>query len=134
MHELAIAQNIIDTVNELKKEYSNIKKVTVVCGKLQQIVPDSLIFYLDIIKKERGFENTEFIIKENKLKIKCKNCNKISMLDEITFICPACNSNEIEILNGNELYIEKIEITWRREIYGNKSLWKHNEGKWQHSK
>ncbi len=119
MHEYSISKNIMDTLIELKKKYPDkiITKVTIVAGKFQQIVPESLFFYLDILKKDTEFLNTEFVFKENPIKIRCNKCNKISEIEEFNILCPVCGSTEIQILSGNELQIESIEI--KGETNGN---------------
>lgn len=122
MHEYSISKNIMERLVELKKRYPDkiITKVTITAGKFQQIVPESLFFYLDILKKDTEFFNTEFVFKENPIKIECNRCNKVSEIEEFNILCPACGCTNIQILSGNELQIESIEL--KGEDNGNKSI------------
>lgn len=115
MHELSIAEAIINSLKNIKAKYPDnvIKNVKINYGKFQMIIPDALMFYLDILKKGTEFNETRFTFQEESLKARCKKCNKEFETSELDFICPSCGSNEIEYLNGTELYIEKIEIEWK---------------------
>ncbi len=112
MHEYGISKNIIETLKNLKKEksFGTIVEVKIVAGKLLQIVPDSLQFYLDIIKQDTEFSDTKFYFRENKLKIKCNDCGKSSEVEEMEFKCPVCESENIEIVDGKEFFIESVKV------------------------
>ncbi len=122
MHEYTIGKSIMDTLINLKKQYPNkrITKVTIIAGKLRQILPQALFFYLDILKKDTEFSKIEFIYKEKPVKIKCNKCNKISKINELEFLCPLCGNYDIKVISGNELLIESIEV--EEDKNGNKSV------------
>jgi len=115
MHELQIATNIISIVEEEirksgKKE--DIKFVYFVAGKMRAIIPESLQFSFDVMKRDKPFLiDAELKISEIPIKIRCKNCKAKHTLDEPVFRCETCSSMEIEIISGDELYIDSIEFS-----------------------
>jgi hydrogenase nickel incorporation protein HypA/HybF len=112
MHEFALGKSIMDTLVRIRKEHGkkDIKKVSIVLGRLQHVIPDSLRFYLDILKENTPFEKSEFILKEIPIKIKCRKCQKVSELEEMVMICSSCQGQDVEIIEGKDVFIESVEI------------------------
>ena len=114
MHELSIAQNIIIIVEEELKKHGNkgtVKKVLFKSGRMNAIIPDSLKFGFDILKKEKEVvKNAEIEIEEIPLKVKCTRCGTESVIDEPAFFCPKCFSPDVEIIAGKEMWVESIEL------------------------
>lgn len=111
MHEMSIASSIIDIIKEeLIDNKQSVKEVHLKIGVLQQIVPDSLTFYYDILKKDHDFlKDSSLIIDKVMIKGKCKKCNEEYDIENLFFVCSKCNAG-LEILSGNEIYIDKIVI------------------------
>ena len=112
MHEGSIVKSLFDIASKIKEDekLTEIQKVKVVIGKFHMIVDDVFLMYFDLMKKEyKGFENAELIIEEKDVKVKCKKCNEIFMIEDPIFICPKCESFDTEIIQGNELHIQTIE-------------------------
>ncbi|RMG38296.1 MAG: hydrogenase maturation nickel metallochaperone HypA [Methanobacteriota archaeon] len=112
MHEMSIAQNIIDIVNETLREYPNsrVEKVVVDVGVLTAVVPESLEFCYSAITAGTPLENSVLEIHHIPLRIKCNSCQKESSLDSFIFVCPSCGSSELTELSGRELNIRHIEV------------------------
>lgn len=112
MHELSIAQNIIEIINQ-NVQYENltsVKNVKVKIGKLSNILPDSLLFCFDSIKVDSPLVNCELIINQSPVLIECGDCKKQSEIESPIFSCPNCKSNKIKIIGGSELIVEQIEL------------------------
>jgi hydrogenase nickel incorporation protein HypA/HybF len=134
MHEWALAESILTTaIEESKKE--KIKKITeikIAIGELQQIEKNIFKFALDEIIKEQGqiLKNVKIIIKTEKSKLKCKNCENswsfneikkeidedesesIHFIPETVFVhtrCPKCGSPDFEITTGRRVSITQIK-------------------------
>ncbi len=111
MHEFSIAQGIIDYIKNYRNSNNvKVKKVVIKAGIMQQIIPDSLIFFLNILKKENNLEETSFEIRESPVKVRCRECGAISIKNEINIICDKCKSYNTELLEGDELVIESLEV------------------------
>jgi hydrogenase nickel incorporation protein HypA/HybF len=112
MHELSIAQSILEIVNQHLPagNSTQVKSVKVRVGKLSNILPDSLLFCFEAITKESDFEKTKLIIDIIPVTIECKDCNALTETNDYVFCCPSCNSTNINVIGGNDLNIKEIEI------------------------
>jgi len=114
MHELQIAQNIVKiTEDEVRKSglTQSISAINLKIGKMHAIIHESLRFSFNVLKRERTqLEQAELIISEMPVKIRCRACHKTQLITEPIFICSDCSSTDIEIISGNELYVDSIEF------------------------
>lgn len=107
MHEMSIAESIIQIVLEQAKE-KNVKEVHLKVSILEQIVPDSLNFYYDIIKEEyKNLKNSKLLMEFSSLIGKCIECETVYTIDNLFFLCNKCNKG-LKIIEGEETYIDKI--------------------------
>lgn len=114
MHELTIATNIIKIVKDelTKKNLAQpIKTIIFKAGRLHAIIPESLTFNFDAIKEsEQLLRNSKLLIEEIPIKVKCQSCGETIELAEPVFICPHCQNDDLEIINGHEMYVDNIEM------------------------
>ena len=111
MHELSIAQNILEIVEENAK----INKLTIISeeeidvGAISGIVPESLEFAMDIIKKDTFLKNAEIKINIIQAKAKCIKCDATFYTEDIYSICLKCGSYELDFIQGKELKVKSIK-------------------------
>lgn len=114
MHELTIAQNIISIAEEEVAKQSDsgtVKKIFFKAGKMHAIIPESLQFGFKVLKKESKIVNNATLeIDEIPLRIKCKKCGLEKNIEEPLFYCSKCNSFDIEIISGMDMFVESIEF------------------------
>jgi len=112
MHEFSIAQNLIRIVKDTidNGDLSRVTKVKVKVGELSGVVPDALEFSFRIIADDNNMKRAQLEIDFVSLKVKCKNCKKEFKLEFPSFICPDCLSANLDIITGNELFLESIEL------------------------
>jgi len=113
MHELAVTKQLIDLVikecrkNNLEKP----KQIITELGELTTYKKDPIIFYYSILKKEMPIlSSAELVVHEVKGIIKCKKCSKESSIDSLYMIlCPSCDSNDVEIMQGKDFKLIQIK-------------------------
>ena len=112
MHELSIAQNIIEIVNDNLNDHQKniVKSVRVKVGKLTNILPDSLVFSFEALVKDTDLDGAVLEIEHLPIKIKCAECGAVSTSDDFQFSCEKCGGNQIKILSGNEFLVSEIEL------------------------
>lgn len=114
MHEVSIVQSLFSILNEkMEKLYGKkipVSKIKVVVGKLTTVVPDALEFAFELLAKDTIYENAEIDIKYVPLKVKCLDCKAEMVLDEPFMFCRACDSFNLKIISGEELYVETFEV------------------------
>jgi hydrogenase nickel incorporation protein HypA/HybF len=112
MHELSIAQNIVEIVAEYAKK-NNAKRVTEIIldiGAVSGVIPDNLEFAWEISVKNTIAEGALIKINFIEAKAVCLECNKEFKLDDIFSMCEFCNSIKYDIIQGKELKVKSIII------------------------
>ena len=112
MHELSITQSMFELVIEQakKEKASKVTSVNLVIGEITGVVSESVQFYFDLLSKDSIAENTQLNIKMVPCVVHCRKCNRNSNLDKSEYICPYCKRHELEIISGEELFVESIEV------------------------
>ncbi len=112
MHELSIIASLFDILLEKANEQRARKIVRVVLkvGHLSGAVPDFLESSFDIYKKGTLAGEAVLEIKAVPLKVRCSKCSAETVKNDYVFVCPVCGSPNLEIIEGTELLLEKIEL------------------------
>jgi hydrogenase nickel incorporation protein HypA/HybF len=110
---MGIAMQLIEiATSAIPADIKNVRveRVNLKIGKLSAVVPDSLRFCFDIAIKDTPLSGAELIIEEIPVTAHCKVCENRWTIEEAVFSCPRCDNGDINILSGQELNIESIEI------------------------
>jgi hydrogenase nickel incorporation protein HypA/HybF len=112
MHEMSVAQNIVDIVQEHMPDgtETGVRIVRLRIGKMAGIVTDSLEFCFEVITQGTPLQNAQLEIHTEPLVIRCNTCTRTSEIDEPIFLCPECGSAEVKVESGMELHISEIEL------------------------
>ena len=119
MHELSMAQGILNAVLETAEANDAIKVTDMVIeiGKLAMLNPEQLKFMLGVLCKDTIAENAEIVIEDVDVEIKCYNCDfeGIADIDDSDhyapmILCPKCESHRVEVLNGRDVTVKNISI------------------------
>ncbi len=111
MHELSIAESIIDIVLDGAKSNNagKVIKVTVVVGNCSGVVPESLKYCFDVIKKETAADSAELVITELSARAHCESCGGDFKVGQYDCVCPECG-DIIMPTGGRELHVSEMEI------------------------
>lgn len=112
MHEMSIAQNIVEIVEEILQgqDGSTVSKVFVKIGELVAVIPESLEFCYSAITTGTKLEKSKLVIEEIPVQVRCKKCEKLFRVKQFVFRCPNCNGTDLETISGRELTISEIEV------------------------
>ena len=118
VHELSIAQNILDIIKEQvpSEGLPLIQKVKLKIGDLAGVVPDSLEFCFDAITRQTPMHNATLVIERIPFVVECNNCGSVHTNDVGTMLCAACGSDDTKMISGNELLVEGIELLDEKEL------------------
>lgn len=113
MHELKIIQDVFPIIENVAQEnhLKSITKVILQIGGLRQVVPEFLQFAFTTVAKDTVAADARLIIEPIPITAHCKNCHKQFMVGENTYICPHCDSTDLEILTGKEIILESVAGT-----------------------
>ena len=112
MHEMAIAGSVLDSV----LRHANGKRVTRVqlkVGHLRQVVPSSLRFSWELIAKDTVADGAPLGIESVEAAGRCRDCGEESPQAGFPFHCGACGGYELDVVRGNELLIDWLEVESR---------------------
>jgi hydrogenase nickel incorporation protein HypA/HybF len=112
MHEMSIAQSLIDILEEeMTRHHAEVlKSVRLRLGELSAIVPDSLSFCFEIATKGTNMEGARLDMDIIPLKGVCQDCRKEFHIKEYVFECPHCGGKNIDTLSGQDLSIVEMEV------------------------
>ena len=112
MHEYSIVQSLLDSCDENAKanNATKVMKVVVKIGVMSGVEPELLKTAFDTFKEKTICENAEFIINHQAVIIKCEDCLVESTLKELEYCCPKCESVNVKILDGEDMYLMQLEL------------------------
>jgi len=112
MHEFSLAQNIYDIVLETvrKENVDKVHSIKLEIGKLMAVVPESLLFCFEMISEGTPLEDTKLEIDEVPVKAHCQKCRKEFEVGEFLFICPHCESRDLTVISGKDMFIKSLEV------------------------
>ena len=116
MHELSIAQGIVDIIRQYVPEdqAAEVRLVRLRVGRMAGVVPDSLDFCFGAIVNGTSLREARLDIEETPVQSKCAACNQVFAVEGASFICPLCGSGEVSIVSGTELQVIEIELAERQ--------------------
>lgn len=109
MHELSVSTAIVDTAIR-HAAGRRVTNVHVMVGRLRQVVPSSLAFYWDFVTRETVCEGSSLEQELVPARLRCERCAWSWEVEEPAFRCPACDGAGVEILQGNELQVQSIDV------------------------
>jgi len=112
MHELSIVANLFEILNQKAKEKKakRILSVTLQVGRLSGVVPELLRSSFDIYKQDTLAHNADLVIQEVPFKVRCLACGTEMTKEDFIMVCDRCRSTELEILQGTELFLLKMDV------------------------
>jgi hydrogenase nickel incorporation protein HypA/HybF len=112
MHEMALAQNILDIVLDAARRHGahRVRRISIRAGRLRGIIPEQLQFCFGFVAKDSIAEGADLSVVTVPIKARCKACGREFLVEEFKFICPDCNDPHVETLQGLELLVENIEV------------------------
>src|SRR3954454_3675197 len=105
MHELSIAESILDAVRkEIALHPDTVPtRVGIKVGSMAAIDPESLAFCFDAIVAGTEWSNLKLDINVVPASRICNNCRYVFVVEDYNSICPACASSATTPDGGDEL-------------------------------
>jgi hydrogenase nickel incorporation protein HypA/HybF len=109
MHELSISAAICDTAVR-HAAGRRVARVAVRVGRLRQVVPASLSFCFGLVAKDTVCDGAVLDLEIVPARLHCADCGHAWEIDVPAFRCPRCESGDAEVMSGEELEVESIEV------------------------
>ena len=113
MHELAIAESIVDAVGTRAAECNaaRVKGVRLRIGEASGIVIDSLTFCFEMLTSlDPTLAGAQLVIDRVPHRAQCHHCTSEFLVTNFVTQCPTCQEWDTEVVSGTELQILDMEI------------------------
>ena len=112
MHEYSIVQSLLNSCEENARQNNATKvtKVVVKIGVMSGVEPDLLQTAFDTFKEQTMCHDAEFIINVQPVVIKCLSCGEESTLEKNEYACLQCQSVDLDILDGEDMFLMQLEL------------------------
>jgi hydrogenase nickel incorporation protein HypA/HybF len=114
MHERSVANNLLSIVLEkanIAGKQKEVELIRIVMGEFTMINEELLMSAFYQLSKSTKAEKARIEITHSSLKGKCQDCQKEFNLNKEYFKCPYCGSSSIQIISGDELFIQDIQLS-----------------------
>ena len=109
LHELSIAESVVRIASH-RANGRRITKVHMKVGHLRQVVPSALAFSFELVAEGTPVAGAELEMEEVPATGMCRECGAESQLGGFPLRCRKCGSLDLEVLEGEELLVEFLEL------------------------
>jgi hydrogenase nickel incorporation protein HypA/HybF len=111
MHELALAQSIVDIVGEEATRHglAQIEAIRLRVGVFRAVVPELLQTCMEIAGRGTVAEGARVDLEVVGGRARCPDCALEYDVEERLFLCPGCGRLGGEVLAGEELALVELE-------------------------
>lgn len=112
MHELSIAEAILDSVRQEAQKHpgARVTKVGVRIGAISGVVPDALSFGFECLVQGTDLEPLALVIEAVPRRQRCPDCDFTFEPPESDLACLRCGRTDTELCGGEELDLAYLEI------------------------
>jgi hydrogenase nickel incorporation protein HypA/HybF len=109
MHELSIAEGVVEVALRHARGRP-VAAVDLKVGHLRQVVPSALEFAFELVSEGTLLQGAELRMEEVPAAGCCRSCGMDTPLPELPLCCRRCGSGDVEIVQGEELLVEALEL------------------------
>ncbi|HEX8964479.1 MAG TPA: hydrogenase maturation nickel metallochaperone HypA [Rhodocyclaceae bacterium] len=116
MHETAIVTGLMRILEEKAAAHGveRILRVTLKVGRLRAVEPAQLVACFEMFAEGTVADGAELAIVEVPVRARCKACGTEFEVPRFRFECPGCAGGDVDVIAGQELYIESFDAGARR--------------------
>lgn len=113
MHELSLAESMLDIIKEHAQQegYSKVTKVVLEIGELSHVEADAMSFCFEAVISNTLADGAILEIERIPAKGTCPNCEKISSLHNLYDPCAYCGEFGLELQEGDQLRIKNLVVS-----------------------
>jgi hydrogenase nickel incorporation protein HypA/HybF len=109
---MSIVAGLIEVLEE-KARQAGATRVTAVklrVGEMSGVVPELLSSAFEAYQKGTIAEGAVLEIVTVPVRPRCRSCGGTSWREEGGFVCAACGSRDLEVVDGRDLILERLEV------------------------
>jgi hydrogenase nickel incorporation protein HypA/HybF len=112
MHELSIAQALVEQVEEVRSANEGLGVVSVGLriGTWRLVAAESLQFYYRALTRDTALNGSVLEIEVVQARGRCVQCAEVFPVEAPLILCPACGSVGGDLVSGQELDLVSVEL------------------------
>lgn len=112
MHELAVAQALVDQVDNVIRQHSAVSAslIRVRIGPLAGVVPELLASAFHLAAAGHAMEHAVLDLVAAPIQVLCQTCGKETEAAMNRLVCGACGDWHTQVISGDELLLESVEL------------------------
>lgn len=112
MHEYSVVQSLLEQIETIADEHNaeRVTKIIVKIGKMSGVEPHLLEIAFNTFKEKTICDGADFVMNVQPLTVMCTQCGARSELEEVYYRCPECEGLEIDVVDGEEMYLMTLEM------------------------
>ena len=109
MHELALCDAVATTVSRHAGDRP-VRRVRLRVGHFRQVVPDTLAWCWEVQTRDGPLAGCVLDVVDVPSIVRCRDCGAETTLDAPLLLCGRCDGADVELVSGEELEIEWIDV------------------------
>lgn len=112
MHELSVAQALVEQVEDLARRHgaTRVHLIRVRVGPLAGVVAEMLATAFPLAAAGTLAEPARLDLVESAIRVRCLSCHAESEAQPNRLVCGACGDWRTEVVSGDELILETVEL------------------------
>lgn len=112
MHEYSVVQALLTQCEEYAKanDATKVDKVVVKIGVMSGIEAHFLEVAFNTFKEGSICDGAALIMNIQPVVIECNECRNITELEKNHYCCPTCESIDINIIEGEDMFLMSLEM------------------------
>jgi len=112
MHEYSVVQALLEQIETIAKENdaTTVTKIIVKIGVMSGVEAHLLEIAFNTFKEKTVCDGAEFVMNIQPITIRCNGCNEVSELQKVHYCCQKCDSTNVEVIDGEEMFLMSLEM------------------------
>jgi hydrogenase nickel incorporation protein HypA/HybF len=112
MHELSLVRSLVTQVEQLVADHGGgiVREIRLQCGSLSGVEPALMKSAFELLKHKTALGDATLVIEEIALAARCGKCQTMFHSERFHFVCPQCGSIDTEVVQGESVVLESIEL------------------------
>ena len=110
MHEMALAESIVQLVDEAAQGCARVRAVYLEIGRLAVVEKDALRFCFESVAQHTAAQGARLEIVDIDGLGRCTECGSELRIAALYDACPFCGSYRVEVISGDEMRVRELEV------------------------
>ena len=112
MHELALAQSLVDLVErEAKKQgFHRALEIRLRLGEYSGVIPGYILDLFPHVAENTAAEGAALVFEELPGRFRCRDCGYEGPVDRRRACCPDCGGTALRLTQGREFFVDSLTV------------------------